>query len=550
MAKNFIQKTKKETHKIALYIRVSTEEQAENPEGSIRNQEERLRATINLKNMEAPFGEIVEVFIDRARSGKDTNRPELQRMLSSIRRKEINLVMVSELSRLSRSIKDFSEIWEMMRASECGFHSLRENFDTTTAAGEMVLYTVANIAQFERRQVSERVSANFQARAARGLYNGGVIPLGYKFMPDKSGHLTVDEESAETIPAAFKAFLRQETLSRAAKWLNANGYRMKRETEGGNLRPRLGHFTVYNLHHILCNKSYLGIRRYYVKGMLKETKAVWPALIDEDTFNRVQKLLRENHCRKKPESENRWPFQLTGLVYCAACGHRMVGKSAHGSAGKIPYYDHSWAMKKQACLPKPIHKCNPFRIQAKKLEPAVWEIVSGYLRDPKTAQELIQSANKIHQTQSRSSETKKLQEKIRSFENQLEVLSEQLGLLPKTVSPAPVFKQMEKIEALKAEENLRLEVIQRSEGSSEMPVPLKTYQSFLTNLKDLGDAAKGKVIKALVQRIEIKKDGFKLHLSVGQDYVEKELANQAGSSGSDSSFLKKFSSNSLQNGGR
>ncbi len=149
--------TPKTSHQIAFYIRVSSEEQAENPEGSIRNQEQRLRATVELKNnLEGDFGEVAGVFIDRAKSGKDTNRPELQRLLNAIRRKEINLVMASELSRLSRSIKDFSEIWELMQAHGCGFLSLRENFDTTTAAGEMVLYTVANIAQFERRQVAKQ----------------------------------------------------------------------------------------------------------------------------------------------------------------------------------------------------------------------------------------------------------------------------------------------------------------------------------------------------------------------------------------------------------
>lgn len=113
MARNNLYKPKNESlHKIALYVRVSTEEQAENPEGSIRNQEDRLRTAVSLKNMEGNFGEVVEVFIDRARSGKDTNRPELQRMLAAIRRKEVTLVMVSELSRLSRSIRDFSEIWK------------------------------------------------------------------------------------------------------------------------------------------------------------------------------------------------------------------------------------------------------------------------------------------------------------------------------------------------------------------------------------------------------------------------------------------------------
>ena len=152
-------------HRIGFYIRVSTEEQAENPEGSIKNQEERLRASLSLKNLERPgFGELAGIYIDRARSGKDMDRPELQRLLIAIRRQEIDLVMVSELSRLSRSIKDFSEIWELMKDQGCGFLSLRENFDTTTAAGEMVLCTIANIAQFERKQIGERVSANVQSQ--------------------------------------------------------------------------------------------------------------------------------------------------------------------------------------------------------------------------------------------------------------------------------------------------------------------------------------------------------------------------------------------------
>ena len=133
-------KSKNSPRKIGLYIRVSTEEQAENPEGSIKNQEERLHQMIEMKNMESNFGEVVEVFIDRAKSGKDTNRPELQRMLNFIRAKKIDMIAVSELSRVSRSIKDFSEIWELMRAHDCGFMSLRENFDTSNAAGEMVIY--------------------------------------------------------------------------------------------------------------------------------------------------------------------------------------------------------------------------------------------------------------------------------------------------------------------------------------------------------------------------------------------------------------------------
>ena len=130
---------KNNAHKIALYIRVSTEEQAGNPEGSIKSQEQRLRTHVDFQDHDKNFGEVVSVFVDRAKSGKDTKRPELQRLLQAVRKQEVTMVMVTELSRLSRSIRDFCDMWELMRENSCQFQSLREQFDTTSAAGEMVL---------------------------------------------------------------------------------------------------------------------------------------------------------------------------------------------------------------------------------------------------------------------------------------------------------------------------------------------------------------------------------------------------------------------------
>ncbi len=275
---------KHQNYKIGLYIRVSTEEQAENPEGSIKNQEERLIQTIKFKNMEGNFGEVVQVYIDRAKSGKDTNRPELQKMLIAIKTKKINLIMVSELSRISRNMKDFSEIWDMMKKMDCGFYSLRENFDTTTAAGEMVLYTLANLAQFERRQVSERVTANLNARAARGLYNGGSVPVGYQLIPDKPGFLEVDEKNAALIRTIFEAFIANGTLSSTARWLNSKNFKLPKKIQGGGRHMRSDAFTVDNVHHILRNKFYLGIRDCKQGKEVKEVQAVWPAIIDSELF--------------------------------------------------------------------------------------------------------------------------------------------------------------------------------------------------------------------------------------------------------------------------
>ncbi len=107
---------KNQKYKIALYIRVSTEEQAENPEGSIRNQEDRLRQAVEYKCNHSDFGKICGVYVDAGISAKDMKRPKLQELLRAIRQKEIDLVMVTELSRLSRNTRDFIEMWDMMRA--------------------------------------------------------------------------------------------------------------------------------------------------------------------------------------------------------------------------------------------------------------------------------------------------------------------------------------------------------------------------------------------------------------------------------------------------
>jgi len=168
------------TFRIAIYTRVSTEVQAENPEGSIKNQELRLREYVNLKNLVEPFGEITAVFSDPGVSAKDMKRPAFQKMLRAIENHEIDLVLVTELSRFSRSTKDFALLQEFLKEHDCKFMSIRENFDTSGAAGSMVLNLMASIAGFERKQTAERVSNSFLARAKRGLYNGGSIPLGYK----------------------------------------------------------------------------------------------------------------------------------------------------------------------------------------------------------------------------------------------------------------------------------------------------------------------------------------------------------------------------------
>ena len=186
------------SYKIALYVRNSDVKQ-DTKEGTIKNQEQRLREFVQLRNLSGNFGTIVKIYTDRSLSGKNMNRPALQNLMSDVAENNINLVLVTELSRISRDMRDFLSFWDLLKDRKCGFSSLRENLDTSNAAGEMVLRTIVNIAQFEREQTSERITANTKARSKRGLYNGGSVPMGYKIIPDKPGYLAVDVEQAKVV---------------------------------------------------------------------------------------------------------------------------------------------------------------------------------------------------------------------------------------------------------------------------------------------------------------------------------------------------------------
>lgn len=295
-------------YKIGIYLRNSDPKQ-DTEEGTLKNQEQRLRECVKYKNLSGNFGKIAKIYKDRSFSGKDMNRPELQKLLRDVVSGDINLILVTELSRITRNMKDFVEVWELLKEKRCGFLSLRENVDTSNAAGEMVMLILANVAQFERNQTKERVAANHKARAKRGLYNGGTVPLGYRTTPNRPGYLEIDPERAAIVKKAFSAFLKIQTLHATAKWLNDNNVKIDRLIQGGGRWTRLNHFTFENLHHILRNKTYKGVKDYKDGDTRSEAPAVWDPLIDPKDFDRVQKILDKNKGKK-----NRL-VKLDGLIH-------------------------------------------------------------------------------------------------------------------------------------------------------------------------------------------------------------------------------------------
>jgi site-specific DNA recombinase len=528
-------KKKQVNYKIGIYIRVSTQEQADNPEGSIKNQRDRLEQMVKLKNFEDNFGEVVDVFVDEAKSGKDTNRPELQRMLREIRKGNITLVMASELSRISRNIQDFAKIWNMMKDKGCSFFSLRENFDTTTAAGEMVLYTLANLSQFERRQVSERVSANFTARAKRGLSNGGVTPVGYKRIEGKPGYLEIDNEYKEVVEKCFEYFLQEETLALTSKRLNKENYQLKARMSGG--RPTSKKFNIENLYRILTNKAMIGIKTYEEFGEVHEAKAVWKGIISRAKFDKVRKILKNNRSVKKSASSRRYPYILTGLVYCADCGDRLCGKSAHGASGKVGYYEHGWRYRRNYCKTDKMHNCSsPTRFSAEKVHELVLEKITKLIQSEQTAKRLLGKAKGIDKKDPIKAEIRRYQNKKVNIDRKLEMLAERLTELPKEISATPLYAKMTNLQKQKEEMNKLLEDKRKQlKGVMDTPVDTENWKEFLQVFgeifkRHLTTEQQTKLIKKLIFKIELGAKDLKIHYFVGEDYIKRELADLASSS--------------------
>ena len=512
-------------YKIGLYVRNSSVKQ-DTPEGTIKNQEERLRQYVKLRNMSGNFGEVVETYVDRSFSAKNMNRPAIQQLLQDIAKGKINMVAVSELSRITRNVRDFGEVWELLRKQECAFLSLRENVDTSNAAGEMVMYMLANIAQFERKQIGERVTANLRIRSERGLYNGGPIPLGYKRIPDRPGFLAIKEEDAEIVKAVFNYFLKFETLAKTAKELNKDGVKVPKYKEGGGFH-RLGFFTVDVVRKILKRKAYIGVKEYFDGEKRTQVKAVWKPIIEEETFNRVQDILEKNHCRKKPIEMKTYPYILTGFTTCKTCGDLICGATAHGRFKKrYHYYVHGWASKKGSTLTASTFKCNPHRVPAEKLENMVLDNIQSLVDSPSMTHEIIEGARAIHAQDNDGREIRRLQSNISGYNGNLEALAERLGELPKSVSAMFIYKQMEKLEMAKKKATEQLETLKgHNQGySRECPAEFENYRKFVGFIgqaleEEKDPEVKAKLLRRLIHKVEVGIDKIRIHYFAGQHNV-------------------------------
>src|SRR5213078_1880114 len=193
----------------AIYTRVSTDQGLDQEFNSLDAQYDAASAYIK-SQAHAGWTLIRSRYDDGGYSGGSTDRPDLQRLLEDIRARKIDVIVVYKVDRLTRSLADFAKLVELFDAHGVSFVSVTQQFNTTTSMGRLTLNVLLSFAQFEREVTSERIRDKIAASKRKGLWVGGMVPLGYDA---KDRKIWVNEEEGERVRIIFRRYLELGSLA-------------------------------------------------------------------------------------------------------------------------------------------------------------------------------------------------------------------------------------------------------------------------------------------------------------------------------------------------
>ena len=312
----------------AIYTRVSTEAGLDQDFNSLDAQYDAAQAYIR-SQAHAGWTLVRTRYDDGGFSGGSTDRPALQQLLADIRAHRINVIVVYKVDRLTRSLADFAKLVELFDAHGVSFVSVTQQFNTTTSMGRLTLNVLLSFAQFEREVTSERIRDKIGASKRKGLWVGGVVPLGYQA---KDRKITVVEQEAKTVRHIFRRYLELGSLNLLLTDLQTTGVKTKvRPLSNGRTIGGIP-FTRGPLAAFLRNRFYIGEVRY--KGEVFPGEQ--PAILDRALFDAVQTKLdqqRTNHTIARQRSDS----LLMGRIFDDR-GNRMTPTYAVKNGVRYRYY--------------------------------------------------------------------------------------------------------------------------------------------------------------------------------------------------------------------
>ena len=289
----------------ALYIRVSTEEQARKGY-SLPAQKEDLEEYAR-KNGYAIAG----YYIDEGKSArkKYTKRKEFMRMLEDVKAGKIDVILFIKLDRWFRNVADYYKIQEILDAHNVAWKTTKEHYDTETTNGRLYINIRLSVAQDESDRDSDRIKFVFDSKVARGEVISGSLPMGL-MIQDK--HVVPDPETADIVREFFAHYKAHGTIGGAMTYI--------RETYGIILWDPTARKMLHNP---------------LYKGMYRDNPNYCEPLIPPEEFDAIQKLL-ESRCIRQNESGRVYIF--SGLLICEECGQHMTGSHSTDKITERRFY--------------------------------------------------------------------------------------------------------------------------------------------------------------------------------------------------------------------
>ena len=192
----------------AIYTRKSTDEGLEQNFNSLDAQREACEALIQSQRG-LGWVKLKKQYDDGGISGGTMDRPALQEILKDIKNKKVDLVVVYKVDRLTRSLMDFAKIIETFDEQGVSFVSVTQQFNTANSMGRLTLNVLLSFAQFEREVTAERIRDKIAASKKKGMWMGGVVPLGYDA---KNKELHIDNIEADIVRTLFQLYLKYKSV--------------------------------------------------------------------------------------------------------------------------------------------------------------------------------------------------------------------------------------------------------------------------------------------------------------------------------------------------
>jgi site-specific DNA recombinase len=280
----------------AIYTRVSTDARLEQEFNSLDAQREACEAYIKSQTQEG-WSLVRARYDDGGFSGGSMERPALQKLLLEVQAKRIDVIVVYKVDRLTRSLADFAKLVELFDAHGVSFVSVTQSFNTTTSMGRLTLNVLLSFAQFEREVTGERIRDKIAASKKKGIWMGGVVPLGYRV---EARALHIVEDHAELIRRLFKRYLEIGSVARLKEILDAEDVRLPIRIDGKGRSTGGGLFSRGHIYKIISNPIYIGQIAH--KGVVHEGQH--PAIVDRELWDKVQHTL-EDHLQFKRQRRDR-----------------------------------------------------------------------------------------------------------------------------------------------------------------------------------------------------------------------------------------------------